>query len=379
MLLAWISALAGMFWILPSCAAAINLEWLPVTSVEREMKASRVEKDAGAEALFWRVYVLDELQGQDPHSVLYHYVRIKIFNERGKEQQGTIDIPYFGKTSVMEIAGRTIKPDGSILELKKNTVFERDLAKGSGVKVRAKSFAMPGVEPGSIVEYRWRENRDGHLANYVRLQFQREIPVQMVKYYIKPLVHSYFPFAMRTAAFQFEQKAFLPERDGFFSTYLENVPAFKEEPRMPPEDQVRPWMLIYYAEDKKLTPEKYWIEYGKKVHEETKPQLKVNDQVRRAAESAIEGATGEEEKIARLMRYCRTQIKNLRDDDVTQEQRSKAHQNRSPGETLKHGAGTPFELNMLFAAMASAAGFEARYAKLSDRSDTFFDRRFPDS
>src|SRR5437763_644265 len=44
----------------------------------------------------------------------------------GKEQQGTIDIPYFGKTSIMDIAGRTIKPDGSILELKKNTIFERD-------------------------------------------------------------------------------------------------------------------------------------------------------------------------------------------------------------------------------------------------------------
>ena len=58
----------------------------------------RVEKDAGPEALFWRVYVLDEIQGSDPRSVLHHYVRIKIFNERGKEQQGPIDIPYFGKS-----------------------------------------------------------------------------------------------------------------------------------------------------------------------------------------------------------------------------------------------------------------------------------------
>src|SRR5439155_24494687 len=144
MLLAWISAVAtGMFLITPSCAAAINLEWLPVTSAEREMKASRVEKDAGAEALFWRVYVLDELDGQDPRSVLYHYVRIKIFNERGKEQQGTIDIPYFGKTSIRDVAGRTIKPDGSIQELQRNAIFEKELVKGSGLKIKAKSFAMP--------------------------------------------------------------------------------------------------------------------------------------------------------------------------------------------------------------------------------------------
>jgi hypothetical protein len=148
---------------------------------------------------------------------------------------------------------------------------------------------------------------------------------------------------------------------------------------MPPEDQVRPWILIYYSEDKKVTPEKYWIEFGKKLYNDTKPQLKVNDDVRRAAESAIEDAKDPEEKLARLIRYCRTQIKNLRDDDVTEQQRAKAKQNRSPGETLKHGAGTGLELNMLFAAMASAAGFEARYARLSDRSDTFFNRGFPDS
>src|SRR5947208_9871775 len=128
---------AGMALMASSGAAApsgINIEWLPVTPEEMSMKTSRVEKDAGAEALFWRVYVLDELDGYDPRSVLYHYVRIKIFNERGKEQQGTIDIPYFGKTSIVDIAGRTIKPDGSIVELKKNTVFNRDIAKGNGIK-----------------------------------------------------------------------------------------------------------------------------------------------------------------------------------------------------------------------------------------------------
>src|SRR5947208_10288016 len=127
--------LAGISLVIsPAVGAALNQEWLPITTEEKSMKQARVEPDAGAEAIFWRVYVLDEVQGQDPRSVLYHYVRIKIFNERGKEQQGTIDIPYFGKTSIVDIAGRTIKPDGSIVELKKNTVFNRDIAKGNGIK-----------------------------------------------------------------------------------------------------------------------------------------------------------------------------------------------------------------------------------------------------
>jgi hypothetical protein len=183
---------------------------------------------------------------------------------------------------------------------------------------------------------------------------------------------------MRTAAFQFKFKGFVTERDGFVSTFLEDVPAFKEEPGMPPEYQVRPWMLIYYAPDKKLTPEKYWVDYGKEVYSNTKPMLKVNDDVRRATESAIEGATDPEEKLARLVRYCRTQVKRSSDDDVTEQQRAKVKQDQSPAETLKRGIGTNLELNMLFGAMASVAGFEARYARLPDRRDVLFVQSFPD-
>ena len=53
---------------------------------------------------------------------------------------------------------------------------------------------MPSVEPGVIIEYRWKEIRPNQLANNVRLQFQREIPVQFVKYYLKPAQMDLKPF-----------------------------------------------------------------------------------------------------------------------------------------------------------------------------------------
>ena len=54
----------------------IDVAWLPITDAERNMKAPVVEKDAGVEALFWRVHVRDELMGgQDLRRVMYHYVR----------------------------------------------------------------------------------------------------------------------------------------------------------------------------------------------------------------------------------------------------------------------------------------------------------------
>jgi hypothetical protein len=43
---------------------------------------------------------------------------------------------------------------------------------------------MPAVEPDVIIEYRWSEIRPYTLANYVRLHFQRDIPVQTIKHYV---------------------------------------------------------------------------------------------------------------------------------------------------------------------------------------------------
>src|SRR5258705_12386388 len=93
--------------------------WAPVTDAERTLSSPVVDKNAGVEALFWRVHVLDEARGDEFVRALHHYVRLKVFNEKGKAQVNTIDIPFGENTSIMYIAGRTIKPDGTILELTK--------------------------------------------------------------------------------------------------------------------------------------------------------------------------------------------------------------------------------------------------------------------
>src|ERR1700689_4951636 len=99
----------------------IDIVWLPITDAERNMKTPAVEKDAGVEAIFWRVHVRDELLGsQELQRVLYHYVRLKVFDEKGKEKASTIDLPTGDRTQIVSVNGRTIKADGTELELKKD-------------------------------------------------------------------------------------------------------------------------------------------------------------------------------------------------------------------------------------------------------------------
>ncbi len=367
-----------------TAAVVGDKDWMPVEPSQMALKEPVVEKDADAEALFWQVRVADELDGSTPRTVLSHYVRIKVFTERGRESQGRVDI-HFGKVGrvniqVKDIAGRTIKPDGTIVELKKEDIFERTIVKASGVKVKARSFIMPSVEPGAIIEYRWREVRGDSIAHYLHLDFQRDIPVQLVKYYIKPFTGRYFDYGMRAQFFNGQLAPFQKEKEGFYSTTLTNVPAFREEPRMPPEGVVRPWLLVYYTEETNLTSEKFFKEYGKRLYAATKPLLKVNDDVRKATTEIIGDAQTPAQKLEKLFDYCRFNIKRSNDDasGLTAEARDKLKDNKSPADTLKRGIGSDRDIDTLFGALAVAAGFEVRVANLADRSEAFFDRGFPD-
>jgi hypothetical protein len=351
----------------PATPALAGENWKPVDPTDLALKAPTVEKEADAEAIFWEVRVDDSQQYE---LSLKNYIRIKVFNERGRESQSKVDLPYLGFNQIKDIAARVIKPDGTIIELKKEDVFERTIVKLSGLKLKAKSFALPGVEPGAIIEYRWREVQPGGSANRLRLQFQREIPVQTVTYYLKPYTGmQYRPFNMGEARF-------VKDKDDFHKLTMTNVPAFREESKMPPENSVRSWVFLYYHEGDKLDYDKYWKNLGKIVYEGSKDEMKAGDDVKAAVAGIIGNATTPEEKLQRIYDFCRTKIKNVNDDanGMTDEERSKFKENKSPADTLKRGIGTGSNIDMLFAALAKAAGFDARLALSGNRDDLLFTR-----
>ena len=181
-----------------------------------------------AEAIFWDIQVEDH----ENETVLSHYIRIKIFNERGRDSQSKVDLSFAGKNKIEDIAGRTIKADGTVLDLNSSAIFERSLIRTKGLKLQAKSFALPGVEPGAMIEYRWRERRHD-LSNFLRLELQRDIPVQRVCYHLK--TEPELKFAMRTQPFNAPQISWEDEKKGFRRTTVANMPAFREEPKCRPK------------------------------------------------------------------------------------------------------------------------------------------------
>lgn len=350
------------------CTTAIFAgdDWRPVTPQELSMKKGLVEADADAEAIFWEVRINDSTS----NTVLEHYVRVKILNERGRERFSKVDIEFIKGIKIKDIEARVIKPDNTIVELSKDDVFEREIIKTNDIKIKAKSFAIPNIEPGVIVEYKYKEVRRNSSASNTAMIFQRDIPMQNVVYYFKPYDN------VRYLKFNFDSK-FVKDKNGYYKAEMNNVPALKEEAHMPPEDEVRSWLLVYYISERelKMNSMDFWSRAGGALVSiyEIKDTLKPGKKMKAAAEEIIAGAATDEEKVRKLYDFCKNKVKNIDFDlNLSDDEKDEIKLNGDDDDTYKELQGRSFEINKLFASLADAAGFETRIAFTGDRSKLFF-------
>lgn len=356
--------------------------WRPIEQTDLALKEPRVEKDADAEAIFWEVRLDDSSSDE---LAMNHYVRVKIFTERGREKFSKIDVPFVKGIKVKNVMARVIKADGSIVELKKEDVFEREIIKADGFKVKAKSFAVPGIEPGVIVEYRYREVIDDGRAVGMSLVLQRDIPIQNLSYYYKPYTKKEPTFQNYPSS---NDTKFVKDKNGYYLASRTNVPAFKQEPRMPPADQVRPWMLLQ-GMDFNITgfsnggfsfvikdpsnPTQYWGSVSAQRAGFTRLIGKPANDVKKAAADITGTAATPDEKLKKLYEFCQAQIRNVSfDRTITDEERKKLSPNKTVSDVLKRKTGTARDIDLLFGSMASALGLEARPAFSGNRSRIFF-------
>jgi len=372
-----------LFFTLQSTAFSQDKEWRPITDAEIK-SAPVVDPDADAEAIFWEVKIDNS---SSDGLTRRHYVRVKIFTERGRERYSKFDIQYIRGIKIKDLAARVIKSDGTIVEVGKADIFDREIIKTSGLKVKAKSFAVPNIEPGVIVEYRYKEVIDGGNAVGMRLDFQKDIPVQNLSYYYK----TYDKKEPKTQSYNFTGTSFQKGSDGYYLAQRTNIPAFKEEPRMPPENMVKPWMLltgtetaltgftgtgITFVVKDPTNPSKYWGAVGSQQLPRVKAMLEAakDKEMKSLAEQIVAGANTPEEKLAKIYSYCQTQISNTDyDPTITDEMRAKLPVFKDFPDMIKRRSGNYYRINMLFGVLATVAGLEATYVLGSNRSEMFFD------
>lgn len=340
--------------------------WRPVTPSELQMNAPTVQADADAEAIFWEVWLDDKKES----SIYYdHYVRVKIFTARGQERFSKFDIPFVKGKKIENIAARVIKPDGTTVDLNPRDILEREIIKAGRIKVRAKSFAIPGIEPGVIVEYRYRETYKDSWANGIRLVFQHDIPMQKIVFHVRPQKgYSLIPRFFNMPPTPFVED---PTDKGFQMVSQTNVPAYKVEPHMPPEDEVRRWaFLSYTARD----PATVWSGLNRRYSDWLKVYAEPTPLIKKKALEITAGAATDAEKLRRIYDFLQKEIKNITfDRNLSEEEREKLDRDWDHAEdVLKTGMGNSIYIELLFASFAKALGYPTALVFSGDRSESFF-------
>lgn len=338
--------------------------WQPIASADLALKSNPASPGDHAMILY-REESLDDVA-----STISEYKRIKIFDDQGKDF-GDVRIGYRNGQSVKDVHARTILPNGTIVNFS-GKAYDVVVSKSSGERTLARTLALPSVEPGCIIEYRYDIQLDPKYYYDTHWDVQDDLFTRQAVFTVRPYPGASF-FTRASHLPQEARPAKQP--DGTYRMELKNITALAQEDLMPPEDMLRGRIEFFYRTRNMQTTEQFWKDTGKKWNDELdKFTGGHKDQTQQEVSHLVAQGDTEEAKLQKI--YDRAQkVRNLLyEDEKTQqeENREKLKTNSNAGDVLKNGYGTGRDINFFFVALARAAGFNATEVYLAPRSLEFF-------
>ena len=364
--------LSLLFFSIPPVNAGSD-DWLPIDSADLKMTSEPLAPGAPAIYLYRQV----DRDDKGRASTEYNYLRIKILTEEGRKY-ANIEVPFNKQGyNVSRIRARTIRPDGSIVNFD-GKIFESTIVKSKTLKYLAKTFSMPDVSVGSIIEYRF--NYDFHDYSIFNSHWilSEELFTKLAKFSLKPYegpgfsVQWVYPAGLPAGT--------VPAKDGpdkVIRLEAKNIPAFQIEDYMPPENELKFRVTFIYREgNPEMNVDKYWADFNKKQNSRVEDYINKRKAMEQAAAQIVSPSDAPLVKLQKI--YTRTQqIRNLSYEESKTEQEEKREKLKSDSnvEALwKNQYGYGSDITWLFLALARAAGFDAHACWVSGRNDYFFRR-----
>jgi hypothetical protein len=372
-------------------------EWPPITEAEKAV--TQCPGQPGEPA----VYLYRERTYDENKWTFSAFERLKILTPAGKDY-GTIEIPFSEAWRVEDLWARVIQPDGRTVPFA-GEIFEKTVLQVGRLKRLVKTFALPDLDVGSIIEYgyslkldlkraataqslsleRWKPEEGGVPTGWSQLSYLTEIWDFNAPLYTFKTKFTYVPF--RGGLVSFDDVSL---RLGWVSYGLIYGPPAMENGRVTlevtaippkvaeewasPEEEGRVGAVFFFCSPKILSAEDYWRLEGANWQSAVAKFLAGDKGVAEEAGDVTRGGGTRPEQLAVL--YARAQsIKNLSyDRDMTPERRKelKIKDARSVGEVLKRNAGLRSDITRTFVALARAAGFSADVVRAATRDDKFF-------
>jgi Domain of Unknown Function with PDB structure (DUF3857)/Transglutaminase-like superfamily len=386
--LAVLLSLVVIFPATPSFAA----DWPPISPDDLALTSIKEQPGAPAVVLL-REETDDDMQNH--HSV---YMRIKILTEAGREY-ANVRLPYNRRGfKIADISGRTVHADGSIV-LFTGKPFDRTVLKSSGSRVNVKSFTLPDVQVGSIIDYRYSLSYDDNrvLAPEWDVQtdlFQRKVTFKFIPYQNHGSVEIILPHdqvARGIAWAPFLGDGPQPQLHTLPRTELstvahnvsmwvdlsrENIPPLVDEPYMAPSSITKMRVYFYYQEARNM--EDYWKMQHKFWDKDVSSFIGKDKGVREQVAQLVSAQDSPEQKVRKIYAFITT----LENQDYIPQRTGQENQalelkpNQGAEDVLAHHSGTHDELNRLFVSMVRAAGIPASLIWVPDRSNEIFVKQY---
>lgn len=346
-----------------SVPVALAEDHPPVTPEELKMTSEPMAPGAAAIILYRQVDRDDNAGHEDT------FVRIKILTDKGRES-ANVEIPYNkgNGSEVTHISARTILPDGSVAEFT-GKPFDKQIVKARGLKYMAKTFTLPNVQVGSIIEYSFRRENTSFNSHWI---LNLDLFTRHAKFSLRPSPR----LAIKWTWHALPPGCEPPQqgRDGIIRMEVSNIPAFQVEDYMPPENERKSRVDFMYAWYIEKDPDRFWKNVNAKLNAEAERFIAKRDALNQTVARIVSPNDTPDAKLQKLYQYVQG-IRNVSYEVRKSGQelkREKEKVNESVEDVLKRGYASDLQLNWLFLGLARAAGFEAYEVYASDRRNYFF-------
>jgi cyclic lactone autoinducer peptide len=354
---------AGKYFSSTVCA---GFGFQPVSPEELKMTGEPLAPGAPAIILYRQV-------DRDDNGLTSHednYFRIKILTEEGRKY-ADVEIPFIqGNNDVVHMRARSIRPDGSVAEFD-GKVYEKSIVKARGLKYLAKTFTLPDVQVGSIVEYFYTYDFQEHMLYESHWILSQDLFTKTARFSLKPY-HGEM-WSVRWSWQGLPAGTGKPEQVGaehVVRLESRNIPAFRTEDFMPPENELKSRVDFIYSDEPFMQDvDKYWKKVGKELNGRLESFAGRQKAMQEAVTQIVTPNDPAEVKLRKI--YDRVQqFRNTSYEVRKTEQEEKRDKEKEPAnveEVWKRGYANGINLTWLFLGLAKAAGFEAYGVYVSDR------------
>ncbi len=340
-----------------------------------ELKMTSEPQAPGAPAIILYRQVDRDDRGLTAHED--DYVRIKILKEEGRKY-ADVEIPFFKESgnNIVNIHARTIRPDGTIANFE-GKAFDKSIVKARGVKYMAKTFTLPDVQVGGVIEYYYTLDLPEYFIFDSHWILSEELFTKHAEFSLKPYTSDYSNWHLRWT-WQLLPAGSEPPKEGpdhIIRMEASNIPSFQTEDFMPPENELKSRVDFTYTEDFNAKDAKeFWTNRGKKLNGYVEGFVGKRKAMEQAVAQIVSPNDVPEAKLEKV--YARVQqLRNTTYEVEKTEQerkREKEKEDSNVEDVWKRGYGSGYDLTWLFLGLVRASGFEANGVMVSDRLNYFF-------